>query len=166
MIRFVLDIILVFIFFSSFVAKVISFENFKYEVRAYKIMNLSHLSVLPLLILCAELGLSTLFLLPIKIGFYKELIGIIFLIVLTLLTIRKDGFSKECSCYGKNHLLSSFPIQRNIIFILILFVSSFVHNPNLFDWQRSFLLFTIVVLITLIFENIRVFQEVKRGAKV
>jgi hypothetical protein len=161
MVRFVLDIILSFIFFSSFVAKVISFGNFKFEVRGYKILKLSNLRLLPILILGAEFALSILFLLPIEIGVFKECIGISFLIILTILTIRKDGFSKECSCYGKNHLLSSFPIQRNIIFILIIFVSSFFHKYY-DDWFRSFLVFAIVLFITLVLENIRQFQEVSK----
>uniref|UniRef100_UPI00403F8F4F MauE/DoxX family redox-associated membrane protein n=1 Tax=Paenibacillus sp. FSL E2-0151 TaxID=2921357 RepID=UPI00403F8F4F len=162
MFRFILDVILSFIFFSSFVAKVISFGNFKYEVRGYKIMKLSNFRLLPILILSAEFALSILFLLPIKIEVFKECLGISFLIVLTILTIRKDGFSKECSCYGKNHLLSSFPIQRNIIFILIVTLSSFIHKVYVVDWFRSFLVFSIVLLVTLVLENIRQFQEVRK----
>lgn len=162
MIRFVLDIIISFIFFSSFVAKVISFGNFKYEVRGYKILKLSNLRLLPILILSVEFALSILFLLPMEIGVFKEYMGISFLIVLTILTIRKDGFSKECSCYGKNHLLSSFPIHRNIIFILIIFISAFFHKNYLIDWFRSFLVFAIVLFMTSVLENIRQFQEVRK----
>ncbi|MFC5702305.1 MauE/DoxX family redox-associated membrane protein [Cohnella faecalis] len=153
-----LGAILSFVFFSSSYSKITNIKNFQMEIASYGI----HFIWIPIIswaILIFEIGLSVVFLSNDTMENWKQVLAIAFIILLSVFTIIKNGIkNNQCSCFGINHPLSRFPVQRNAVVLLLLIIDFFLPNETT-PLHLSISSVLVVLCVTFILENIKLKNE-------
>ncbi len=158
-----IDLTLSFIFFSAFYSKLFNFEAFRWEIARFIEVKRQLLGFLASLILMSELILSFLIVLPNVVEKYKQIFAFVFLLTLTVVTIKKKASkgATECNCFGQEHLLNRFPIQRNLLFLFLAVLDS-LYVSTKSDPEVIILIYLTVVLLAVTLDNVRLSKLLAR----
>ncbi|MFB9324411.1 MauE/DoxX family redox-associated membrane protein [Paenibacillus aurantiacus] len=159
-----LGTVIAFVFFSSSLSKLMNVLDFRMELSVYRIPY-RWTFVLAWLVLLFEMVLAGLFLWEDGFTGWKHGAGIAFIVVLTGATVMKNGLkSNTCSCFGANHPLSRFPVQRNAVIVALMFIHLLLPHASA---SGSSLTLSILVIVNAAFllENIKSTQLVGVGGQ-
>jgi hypothetical protein len=120
-----LNLFMAILFFLPFSLKIRNIDSLKAEIYAYEVLPKGLLFPAVFLVLTAEGLLFLLFSTGLMHG-WKEGLGIGLLMVFTILTWRKNKRTgkQTCACYGNIGFFNRYPVQRNLIMIALLVIST------------------------------------------
>ncbi|WP_407673221.1 MauE/DoxX family redox-associated membrane protein [Paenibacillus alkalitolerans] len=151
------DLIIGSIFLLSIITKISNIAEFKYEVLSYKFIPQKFLNFVVILIILLEFGVvftSAIHSNSYIIKLFPLLLLIVFTIIYSLKKIFNTNSNKDsCGCFGELKMLNAFPLQRNMMLIIVSIID-FILSNNDRDMYDIFTILSIEVTIALITLNL------------
>lgn len=165
-ISFLIDVSFAFLFFYSFLSKVnspyLQSEIYSYVKLPYRLLSLS-----AILLLFMELFIAISFAAN-WIPVYKEISVMAVLLVFMVLSMNKQKKGNgSCACFGNLTILNKFPLFRNSLFLMLLFIKLLLPQrmPSLHELiivSTAVIAFSISLTASIDYRRLRNFGEIQR----
>lgn len=160
------DLLIAILFFLSFYMKVTNLHQLPLEINSYQVIPYYYAKIAAYLLLITEGGIFLLYITGLAFVM-KELLLIVLLLVFIALILRKrkQQGNLECGCFGKADSLNKYPLQRNMILLVIVIAKLFL-PIRMFSLEESitFIFFiTGMVMIYDILTDVVRLREINKG---
>lgn len=148
----VLQFILSFIFALSVYSKLLDIQVFLQEVNSLRMFNKKLTVIAVYLLLVVEFSLVVFYIFDV-FHVWRELVTIMVLSFFILILVKKKKIRLQgsCSCFGNNSILNKYPIQRNLILIMLSILNiKFKHVT--FELVHSLILCLITLLLIILID--------------